>query len=124
MKIPSDLNRIRGVFNYQFETDVGRIFFPSEVKISLSPRTKRVRHVTYVAGVVCFHRPRLERSSNKVSYQVRALRVYPYSNPAIGALQHCVSTSKTVKYRGVSRRIEYLAVCEPLVVSDLIVVRS
>ena len=47
----SHLNRIRGVANYQFDADIGREFFPDEVKILLSKKTGRVRHV-YLDGLL------------------------------------------------------------------------
>lgn len=47
----SHLNRIRGVANYQFDADIGREFFPDEVKILLSKKTGRVRYV-YLNGLL------------------------------------------------------------------------
>ena len=39
------LKKIRDIANYQFGKGVGRILFPSDVTISYSKRTGRIRHV-------------------------------------------------------------------------------
>jgi len=48
-KDKSHLNRIQGIANYQFEEDIGRELFPDGVKITLSKKTGRARHV-YLDG--------------------------------------------------------------------------
>jgi len=45
------LNRIRGVANYQFNADIGQELFPDEVKILISKKTGRIRHV-YLDGLL------------------------------------------------------------------------
>ncbi|MFH0897623.1 MAG: PUA domain-containing protein [Candidatus Bathyarchaeota archaeon] len=50
-KDTSRLNRIRGIANYQFTENIGRVFFPRKVEISLSKRTGRIRHI-YLNGVL------------------------------------------------------------------------
>jgi len=42
---PNDLQKIRSVADYQFGKGVGEKLFPSEVKITHSKRTGRIRHV-------------------------------------------------------------------------------
>jgi len=56
-KDTSRLNRIRGIANYQFEGDIGRRLFPDEVKVSLSRRTGRVRHVYLDGALMATLRP-------------------------------------------------------------------
>lgn len=41
----SELNRIKAVADYQFGKGVGKVLFPSRVKIAFSPRTGRIRYV-------------------------------------------------------------------------------
>jgi predicted RNA-binding protein (TIGR00451 family) len=52
------LNRIRGIANYQFDCDVGQQLFPKDVKISLSKRTGRVRHIHYNKMLIATLRPK------------------------------------------------------------------
>ncbi len=40
-----DLQKIRSIADYQFGRDVGNKFFPSEVKIVYSKRTRKIRHI-------------------------------------------------------------------------------
>ena len=47
----SNLNRIRGIANYQFPGNVGGCFFPDEAEITLSKKTGRIRHV-YLNGIL------------------------------------------------------------------------
>lgn len=39
------LRKIQGIANYQFGENIGDLLFPSEVVITCSPSTKRIRHV-------------------------------------------------------------------------------
>lgn len=52
-----DLQRIRGVANYQFGEDVGKEMFPSNVKIVHSRRTGRIRHLYIDSVLVATLRP-------------------------------------------------------------------
>jgi len=45
------LNRIRGIANYQFSRNIGRVFLPRNIKISLSKKTGRIRHI-YLGGTL------------------------------------------------------------------------
>jgi len=49
---PWELRRIRGVANYQFGGQTGRILFPRGVRVTRSPRTGRVRLITYRGKVL------------------------------------------------------------------------
>ncbi|MDQ1279994.1 MAG: hypothetical protein QG670_1256 [Thermoproteota archaeon] len=40
-----DLNRIRGIANYQFKRDVGVALFPDGVRLTHSRKTGRIRHI-------------------------------------------------------------------------------
>lgn len=55
--IPSYINRIRGIANYQFEKDVGRDLFPNNVNILLSKKTGRVRHIYLNETLIATLRP-------------------------------------------------------------------
>lgn len=52
------LNRIRGVANYQFDSNIGRRFFPNEVEISFSKKTGKVRHIYLDGTLLATLRPR------------------------------------------------------------------
>lgn len=51
------LNRIHGIANYQFDCDIGQKLFPKNVKISLSKKTGRVRHIHYNHILIATLRP-------------------------------------------------------------------
>ena len=53
-----NLNRIRGVANYQFNSNVGVRFFPNEVDVSVSKKTGRVRHIYLNGTLIATLRPR------------------------------------------------------------------
>ena len=46
-----DLQRIRGVANYQFECGIGKKMFPDFVKIEYSRKTGRIKHI-YLNGIL------------------------------------------------------------------------
>ena len=46
-----DLERIRGVANFQFESDIGQKMFPDDVKVEYSRKTGRIKHV-YLNGTL------------------------------------------------------------------------
>ncbi len=46
-----DLERIRGVANYQFESEIGQKMFPDFVKIEYSRKTGRIKHI-YLNGIL------------------------------------------------------------------------
>ena len=51
------LKRVRGIANYQFEQKIGRKLFPKEVKILLSKRTGRIRHLYLEEALIATLRP-------------------------------------------------------------------
>ena len=51
------LNRIRGIANYQFAENIGQVFFPSRVEISVSKRTGRIRHIYLDGALMATLRP-------------------------------------------------------------------
>jgi len=53
-----DLQRIRAIANYQFESDVGFSLFPDEVDVTYSPRTGRIRQVSLDGQLLATLRPR------------------------------------------------------------------
>jgi predicted RNA-binding protein (TIGR00451 family) len=53
-----DLQRIRAIANYQFESDVGSSLFPDEVNVTYSPRTGRIRQVSLDGQLLATLRPR------------------------------------------------------------------
>lgn len=52
-----DLQKIRGVANYQFGEDVGQALFPDEVKIIHSKKTGRIRHIYLEGNLLATLRP-------------------------------------------------------------------
>lgn len=53
-----DLQKIRAIANYQFESNVGHILFPEEVELTHSRRTGRIRHISLEGGLLATLRPR------------------------------------------------------------------
>ncbi len=53
-----DIQKIRAIANYQFESDVGHILFPDEVELTYSRRTGRIRHVYLEGHLLATLRPR------------------------------------------------------------------
>ena len=47
MKEILDLHKIRGIINYQFGRDIGKLFFPDDVKITHSKKTGKIRYVYF-----------------------------------------------------------------------------
>ena len=56
-KHTANLNRIRGVANYQFPHNIGLAFFPDETKIGLSKKTGRIRHLYLDSTLLATFRP-------------------------------------------------------------------
>ena len=52
------LQKIRGIANYQFGSDVGLILFPDTVEIKYSKRTGRIRHIYLKDRLLATLRPR------------------------------------------------------------------
>lgn len=52
------LRKIRSIANYQFESDVGHILFPEEVKLTHSRRTGKIRHISLEGRLLATLRPR------------------------------------------------------------------
>ena len=52
-----DLARIRGVFNYQFESENGQKMFPNDVKIEYSQNTGRIKHIYLNGSLLATLRP-------------------------------------------------------------------
>ncbi len=46
-----DLERIRGVANYQFESKIGQKMFPDDVKVEYSRKTGRIKQI-YLNGIL------------------------------------------------------------------------
>jgi predicted RNA-binding protein (TIGR00451 family) len=52
-----DIQKIRAIANYQFESDVGHILFPEEVELTYSRRTGRIRHISLEGQLLATLRP-------------------------------------------------------------------
>lgn len=52
-----DLERIRGVANYQFESEIGQKMFPDDVKIEYSRKTGRIKHIYLNGSLLATLRP-------------------------------------------------------------------
>jgi predicted RNA-binding protein (TIGR00451 family) len=53
-----NIQKIRAIANYQFESDVGHILFPEDVELTFSRRTGRIRHVSLEGQLLATLRPR------------------------------------------------------------------
>ena len=53
-----DIQKVRAIANYQFESDVGHILFPDEVELIYSRRTGRIRHIYLEGQLLATLRPR------------------------------------------------------------------
>ena len=53
-----NIQKVRAIANYQFESDVGHILFPDEVELTYSRRTGRIRHIALEGQLLATLRPR------------------------------------------------------------------
>lgn len=53
-----DVQKVRAIANYQFESDVGHVLFPDEVELIYSRRTGRIRHIYLEGQLLATLRPR------------------------------------------------------------------
>lgn len=53
-----DIQKVRAIANYQFESDAGYILFPDEVELIYSRRTGRIRHIYLEGQLLATLRPR------------------------------------------------------------------
>ena len=58
MKEILDLDKIRGIINYQFGKDVGKLFFPNDVRITHSKKTGKIRYVYFNEHLLVTLRPK------------------------------------------------------------------
>lgn len=54
---PTPLRKIRAVADYQFRRGAGKVLFPREVEIKLSPTTSRIRHIYHRGKLLATLRP-------------------------------------------------------------------
>ena len=53
-----DIQKVRSIADYQFESCVGSILFPDEVQFSHSKKTGKIRHIYYEGKLLATLRPR------------------------------------------------------------------
>lgn len=52
------MQKVRGIANYQFESNVGSVLFPDGVELTYSRKTGRIRHVYFEGKLLATLRPR------------------------------------------------------------------
>jgi predicted RNA-binding protein (TIGR00451 family) len=52
-----DLNRVRGIANYQFAGNIGHLLFPDSVKLVYSKKTGRIRYIYSDRNLIAVFRP-------------------------------------------------------------------
>jgi predicted RNA-binding protein (TIGR00451 family) len=117
----TDLQRVRGVANYQFGSENGQKMFPDEVVLSHSRKTGRVKHIYLNRTLLATIRPNDGAFALTIAGAERLMRLVDYPRFRVvvnGDVEHFIVKGRNVFARHVVMADRHIIPGEEVVVTN------